>query len=60
MLLRIRKGRLKRIRNSSRVPTACVLLFAWQLTADRTADLPAGYRGWFRKSGWRGEGGDLP
>jgi hypothetical protein len=30
-------------RAPTRVPTACGLLVAWQLTAYRTAELPAGY-----------------
>jgi len=32
---------------TTRVPAACGLLLAWQLTTNRTAELPAGYRGGF-------------
>ena len=39
----------------TRVPVACGLLLAWQLTTHRPAELLAGDRGGFRQSRWRGE-----
>jgi len=43
-------------RTTAGVPIACGLLLAWQLTTDRPAELPAGYRGGFCESGRRSEG----
>jgi len=42
-------------RTAARVPVACGLLLAWQLTTHRPAELLAGDRGGFRQSRWRGE-----